>query len=86
MVAYEQNPDKAALKSIPKAQNELTNKEQANFYKSLDKQIFLAYNCKYFLTLQFSCTFWVLKRTVSLRRFFEYQKHMFWLRKKKNYF
>ena len=42
MVEYEQNPDKAALKSIQKAQNELTNKEQANFYKGLDKQIFLA--------------------------------------------
>ena len=36
----------------------------------LDKQKFSAYNCKYFLTHNFSHMFWVLKRTVSLRRFF----------------
>ena len=30
--------------------------------------------------------FWVLKRTVSLRRFFMYPQHMFWLRNKKNNF
>ena len=37
--------------------------------------------------LSISCNmFWVLKRTVSLRRFFEYPQHMFWLRNKKNIF
>ena len=36
----------------------------------LDKQKFSAKNCKYFLTHQFKHLFWVLKGTVSLRRFF----------------
>ena len=31
---------------------------------------FLAQNCDYFLTHKFKHVFWVLKRTVSLRRFF----------------
>ena len=35
-----------------------------------DKESLLAENCKYFLTHQFKHVFWVLKRTVSLRRFF----------------
>ena len=30
--------------------------------------------------------FWVLKRTLSLRHFYEYPQHMFWLRNKKNKF
>ena len=29
---------------------------------------------------------WLLKRTVSMRRFFEYPQHMFWLRNKKTIF
>ena len=37
----------------------------------------------YFLTYQFKHVFWVLKRTVSLRRFFEYPQHMFGLEIKK---
>ena len=36
----------------------------------LDKQKHSALNLKYFLTHQFYHMFWVLKRTVSLRRFF----------------
>ena len=32
-----------------------------------------------FLTHQFKHAFWVLKRTVSLRGFFEYPQHIFWL-------
>ena len=36
----------------------------------LDKQNFWTLNCNYFLTKQFKHVFWVLKRTVSLRRFF----------------
>ena len=35
-----------------------------------DRQAFSAYNCEYFLSRQFEHIFWVLKRTVSLRRFF----------------
>ena len=30
--------------------------------------------------------FCVLKRTISLRRFFEYSQHMFWMRNKENKF
>ena len=37
---------------------------------SLDKQNCSAYNCEYCLTQNFYHIFWVLKRTVSLRRFF----------------
>ena len=36
----------------------------------LDKQKISAYKCKYFLTHQFEHMLWVLKRTVSSRRFF----------------
>ena len=36
----------------------------------LYKQNFSVYNCEYFLTHHFRHMFWVLKRTVSLRRFF----------------
>ena len=36
----------------------------------LDRYNFSAYICKYFLIHQFQHMFWVLKRTVSLRRFF----------------
>ena len=36
----------------------------------LDKQNCSAYNCEYCLTQNFNNIFWVLKRTVSLRRFF----------------
>ena len=35
-----------------------------------DKEILLALICNYFLTYQLKHVFWVLKRTVSLRRFF----------------
>ena len=31
----------------------------------------------------FKHVFWALKRTLSLRRSFEYPKHMFWLKNKK---
>ena len=34
------------------------------------KQKFRAENCDYFLIHKFKHSFWVLKRTVSLRRFF----------------
>ena len=40
---------------------------------SLDKQNISAYNCKYFLTHNFSMSFWFSK---------EYPQHMFWWRKK----
>ena len=36
----------------------------------LDKHSFLALNCKYFLTHLFDHTFWVIKRSVTLRPFF----------------
>ena len=36
-----------------------------------------------FLILQANIMMWVLKRTVSVRRFFEYPHHMFSLRNKK---
>ena len=36
----------------------------------LDKKNVSALNCRYFLTHQFKHMFWVLKRTVSLRRSF----------------
>ena len=35
-----------------------------------DKDSLCSKNCNYFLTHQFKHVFWVLKRTVSLRRFF----------------
>ena len=41
---------------------------------------------KIFLPISLSIMFWVLKKTVSLRRLFEYPQHMFWLRNKKNIF
>ena len=36
----------------------------------LDKPKFWSQNCEYLLTHQFKHLFWVLKRTISLRRFF----------------
>ena len=36
----------------------------------LDKQTFSGENCQYFFTSNFQHMFWLLKRTVSLRRFF----------------
>ena len=51
-----------------------------------DEDIFPVSICKYFLTHQFKHVFWELKRTVSLRRSFEYPQHMFWLRNEKNNF
>ena len=48
-----------------------------------DKDRLCTYNCVYFLTHQFKHVFWVLKQTVSLRRFFEYPQNIFWLRNKK---
>ena len=56
-----------------------------------DKDHFCTLNCIYFLTHLFKHVFWVVKRTISLRRFkregsFEYPQYMFWLRNKKNYF
>ena len=35
-----------------------------------DKESLRALNCDYFLTHKFKHVFWVLKRTISLRRFF----------------
>ena len=48
----------------------------------LDEQKFLRKIVNIFLPISFNM-FWVLKRTVSLRGFFEYPQHMFWLRNKK---
>ena len=39
-------------------------------YIDPDKEILLAKSCKYVLTHQSKHVFWVLKRTVSSRRFF----------------
>ena len=50
------------------------------------KQIFWSVNCKYFLIHLIKHMLIVLKRTVSLRRSFEYPQHMFWLRNKKSIF
>ena len=42
----------------------------ANTLIGLDKLNFLELNCKFFLTHKLNHMFWVLKRTVSLRRLF----------------
>ena len=39
-------------------------------YEGIDKQSFWVLKCDYFLTDQLKYMFWVLKRTVSIRRFF----------------
>ena len=49
----------------------------------VNKKNFLAQNCEYCLTHQIKHLFWVLKRTVSLRRFFWVPQHMLWSRNKK---
>ena len=43
-------------------------------------------NCNNFLTYLFKHVFLMLKRTVSLRLFFEHPQQMFWLRNKKKKF
>ena len=50
------------------------------------KQNFWAANCNYLLTRQCKNMFWVLKRSVSWRCFFEYTHHIFWLRNERNSF
>ena len=40
------------------------------FHRSPDKQTFRAQNCDYFHTCPLQHVFWLLKRTISMRRFF----------------
>ena len=51
-----------------------------------DKDSLCPLNCINFLTHQFKHVFWVLKRTVSLRRFFWVPTTYVWWRNKKNNF
>ena len=59
--------------------------EMYDLISTSDKCVSVEYKIFVFLPISFNM-FWVVKKIVSLRRFFSAPQHMFWLRNKKNEF